>query len=296
LRCWSRWRRDWPRLLQAPPAASGVIEPAVDPTEEPSPVCNAQCIDFVASVLTAADVAGRDVLEVGALDVNGTVRPVVEALGPSSYIGVDLEEGPGVDEVLSAENLVERFGPGAFDVVITTELLEHVRDWRLVIRNLKLVTRPGGLVVVTTRSRGFPLHGYPWDHWRYEPEDMAVIFADCPGVRVERDVATDPGVFVMARRPLEEGWEPLDLAGYALWSVHTDRRTLDAEDGPPGPHPLEAEVARLEAEVAEGARREASVRAEADRRVAELQATRTMRWTAGARSVYGRARRLARLS
>ena len=259
-------------------------------------MCNAQCVDFVASVLTAGDVAGRKVLEVGSLDVNGTVRPVVEALGPASYVGVDLEHGPGVDEVLPAEDLLDRFGPGAFDVVISTELLEHVRDWRRVVRNLKLVARPGGLVVVTTRSRGFPLHGYPWDHRRYEPEDMAVIFADCPGVRVGQDLATDPGVFVAARRPATEGWEPLDLAGYALWSVHTDRRTLDAEDGPPGPHPLEAEVARLEAEVAEGAKREASLRAEADRRVAELHATRTMRWTASARSVYGRARRLGRLS
>ena len=107
-------------------------------------MCNAQCIDFVASVLTAGDVAGRDVLEVGALDVNGTVRPVVEALGPASYIGVDLEHGPGVDEVLPAEDLLDRFGPGAFDVVISTELLEHVRDWRLVVRNLKLGAPPRG--------------------------------------------------------------------------------------------------------------------------------------------------------
>jgi len=255
-------------------------------------VCNPQCIDFVASVLTAGDVAGRNVLEVGALDVNGTVRPVVEALGPATYVGVDLEQGPGVDEVLSAEDLLDRFGPGAFDVVISTELLEHVPDWRRVVENLKLVASPGGLVVITTRSRGFPLHGYPWDHWRYEPEDMAVIFANCPGVRVSRDLPTDPGVFVAARRPATEGWKPLNLDGYALWSVHTDRRTLDAEDGPPGPHPLETEVARLEAEVAKAAKREASLRAEADRRLAELQATRTMRWTAGARSVYGRARRL----
>lgn len=246
-------------------------------------VCNAQCIDFVASVLRAGDVAGRDVLEVGALDVNGTVRPVVGALGPGSYVGVDIEAGPGVDEVLRAEDLLDRFGPEAFDVVISTELLEHVRDWRRVVRNLKLVARPGGLVLITTRSRGFPLHGYPWDHWRFEPEDMAVIFADCASVRIDRDLATDPGVFVAARRPETPGWEPLDLAGYALWSVHTDRRALDAEDGPPGPDPLEAEVRRLQAEAAE-----------ADRRLAELRATRTMRWTASARRAYGRGRRLLR--
>jgi len=38
-----------------------------------------------------------------------------------------------------AENLIKRFGPESFDVVIATELLEHVIDWRRVINNMKTV-------------------------------------------------------------------------------------------------------------------------------------------------------------
>ena len=46
-------------------------------------MCNRACIDFGRSHLTTDHVAGRRVLEVGALDVNGSLRPVVQAMGPS---------------------------------------------------------------------------------------------------------------------------------------------------------------------------------------------------------------------
>jgi SAM-dependent methyltransferase len=119
-------------------------------------VCNSTGIAFGEAVLTKAMIAGRDVLEVGATDVNGSLRPFVESLGPGRYVGVDIAPGPRVDEVVDASKLVERFGADAFDVVLTTEMVEHVRDWRTVVRNLKRVVRPGGLLLVTTRSLGFP--------------------------------------------------------------------------------------------------------------------------------------------
>jgi 2-polyprenyl-3-methyl-5-hydroxy-6-metoxy-1,4-benzoquinol methylase len=49
--------------------------------------------------------------------------------------------------VLSAERLLEYFGPESFDVVIATELLERVLDWRLVVNNLKGVVGTVKLVL-----------------------------------------------------------------------------------------------------------------------------------------------------
>ena len=125
------------------------------------PMCSESCLSFVKRHLTSDEVAGRRVLEVGARNVNGTVRPLITALGPSEYVGVDIEAGPGVDELCSIEEVEERFGPETFDVVITTEVMEHVRDWKRAISNLKRVCRPKGTILVTTRSFGFAYHAFP---------------------------------------------------------------------------------------------------------------------------------------
>ncbi len=100
-------------------------------------MCDQQCLDFVRGALTAENVAGKRVLEVGSLDVNGSARAILEPLGPSDYTGVDIAHGPGVDVICNSEKLVEKFGAASFDVVVSTEMLEHVQDWRLVVSNLK---------------------------------------------------------------------------------------------------------------------------------------------------------------
>lgn len=156
------------------------------------------------------------------MDVNGSVRPAVEALAPETYVGVDIEDGSGVDEVCDVRSLLARFGESSFDVVISTEMLEHVEDWKEVVSILKRVVRTNGLLLVTTRSAGFPYHGYPFDFWRFEVEDMKRIFAHCSDLTVEQDPLA-PGVFVRARRP-DTAWE----TGYddlAVRSIITGRRT-----------------------------------------------------------------------
>ena len=113
-------------------------------------MCNDTGMAFGERQLTAGDAADRAVLEVGARHVQEppmSLRAHVMAMRPSSYVGVDLAAGPGVDVVCPAEQLVERFGANSFDLVICTEMLEHVDDWRCVIRNLKQVLRPRGVLL-----------------------------------------------------------------------------------------------------------------------------------------------------
>jgi SAM-dependent methyltransferase len=186
-------------------------------------MCNPACIDFAARTLAAADVAGKRVIEVGSMNVNGSLRETIEALGPAAYVGVDLAEGPGVDEVCPAEKLTERFGDAAFDLVVCTEMLEHVREWRTVIENLKRLVAPGGILLVTTRSKGFPYHEYPFDFWRFEPDDMRAIFADFAVETVERD-SYMPGVFMRARRDDHAPAPPLE--GHKLYSIVAGRKCL----------------------------------------------------------------------
>lgn len=162
---------------------------------------------FAGGLLSRDDVAGKTVLEVGAYDVNGSVRPILEAHQPASYLGVDLAAGPRVDQVVDATELAATFGADSFDVVVTTEMLEHTRDWRATVTNLVGVLRPGGLLAVTTRAPGFPYHPHPEDHWRYPPQVMRQILEGC-GLEVlacfpDPD-PSQPGVVAKARKP--EGW------------------------------------------------------------------------------------------
>jgi hypothetical protein len=121
-----------------------------------------------------------------------------------------------VDRVCDVSELSRTFGGEPFDVVVTTEMLEHVRDWRVAVRNLKAAVAPRGLLLLTTRSLGFPYHDFPGDYWRYEPDDMRWIFRDFEDVRVAAD-PQHPGVFVRARKPA--AFAEADLSGRELFSV-----------------------------------------------------------------------------
>jgi SAM-dependent methyltransferase len=182
-------------------------------------------LDFFMRSVDCGEFAGRRVLEVGSKFVNGSVRPLIERIcRPREYVGIDIEAGKYVDVVLPAERLVEYFGPESFDAVISTEVLEHVFDWRTVVNNMKAVLKPGGLIYITTRSRGFPYHAYPHDYWRYEIEDMEKIFGDFEIIALEKDWE-GPGVFLKARKPTSRS--PNDLSQIELYSMFLGRRTRE---------------------------------------------------------------------
>lgn len=168
--------------------------------------------------------AGKYVLEVGSKCVNGSVRPLIERFAkPATYTGIDIEPGEYVDILLGVEKLTQHFGEEAFDVIISTETLEHVIDWRVAVNEMKKALRKGGLLIVTTRSRGFPIHAYPYDTWRYEAEDFMKIFSDMEILQLIKDPEF-PGVFMIARKPFN--FKPVELSGIPLYSLILGKRTL----------------------------------------------------------------------
>jgi len=186
-------------------------------------MCNVAVIEFFIENVERKEFENKRVLEVGSKYVNGSVRPLIEHFcSPKEYVGVDVEPGKYVDLILPAEKLVEYFGPESFDIVIATELLEHVQNWRLAVSNLKDVLKHGGYIYITTRSRGFPFHAYPYDFWRYEIEDMRKIFGDFDIIRLTKDHEA-PGVCLKAKKP--ENYVPTDLSDIALYSIILGRRT-----------------------------------------------------------------------
>jgi len=185
-------------------------------------------LTFIAENISYQEINGKRVLEVGSQDINGSVRCIFNLLNPCEYIGVDMEKGKGVDVVCPSEKLVEMFGENSFDIVVSTEMLEHVLTWKTAVSNLKRVVKPNGCLLVTTRSHGFKYHGYPFDFWRYELEDFQEIFADTQIVKIEKDFEP-PGVFLKAVKP--ENFAEKNLQYMHLYAIVLDRKvpSLDVE-------------------------------------------------------------------
>jgi SAM-dependent methyltransferase len=190
-------------------------------------MCNTTCITYGATVLSSAEIAGKRVLEAGARDHNGSLRAIIEHHGPREYIGTDLEEGAGTDVLCDVTELVRVFGEESFDLVVATEIVEHVVGWREAISNLKRVCRAGGVLLLSTRSRGYRFHPCPEDFWRFELDDMREILGDMVVEDLRPDRPLWPGVLLKARKP--ERFVEKNLAGVALYSIADGARVLDVD-------------------------------------------------------------------
>lgn len=141
------------------------------------------------------------VLEVGSLDVNGTVRDLFPH--PSLAWGVDIVAGPGVDQVIDGTTLPLRDAPDQeprWGAVVACEVFEHVADPVRMADEIVRVLRPGGRVLVTARGVGFAYHNPP-DRWRFMPGALAELF-DRLGCRsMEWPDPQAPGWFVRAEKP-----------------------------------------------------------------------------------------------
>ncbi len=190
-------------------------------------MCNVNCIRWGAKNLTKEEVRGKMVIEVGSYDVNGSLRYVVELLEPLQYIGTDITEGVGVDIVCSAENLVQRFGKESFDVVISTCTLEHIKDWRAAISNIKTICKPNGIILIIVPSY-WSFHAYPYDFWRYKKDDIKNIFSDCEILALEEDSQTPTLVYAKVKKP--DKFFEKDLSGIELYSIITNKRVREIRE------------------------------------------------------------------
>lgn len=120
---------------------------------------------FMPQVFDAAGILkpGTRVLDVGC--GNGFTCGQFLARG-CKVVGIDLSESgiaqarkshPGARfEVLPAdEHILERLGEEPFDLVVSTEVVEHLYDPRAYARGCYAATKPGGRFICTT-----PYHGY----------------------------------------------------------------------------------------------------------------------------------------
>lgn len=74
---------------------------------------------------------------------------------------------------------------GPFDLILCTEVLEHVADWKSAFANLASLLRPGGALLITCPFF-YPLHEEPFDFSRptvhgirYHAEAASLVVTEC---------------------------------------------------------------------------------------------------------------------
>jgi SAM-dependent methyltransferase len=94
------------------------------------------------------------VLEIGSLDINGSVR---DFFTDCDYVGIDIGAGKGVDIVCEGQKFDAP--DDSYDQVISCEVMEHNPYWIETFKNMIRMCKPGGLVVMTCATIGRPEHG-----------------------------------------------------------------------------------------------------------------------------------------
>lgn len=92
-------------------------------------------------------------LDLGGQFVNGSCR---ELFSNTTWSGLDIVPGPGIDIVADATTWVP---DRDWDIVLCTEVLEHVADWPSIIRVAAESLREGGTLFLTCASTHRPPHG-----------------------------------------------------------------------------------------------------------------------------------------
>lgn len=126
-------------------------------------------------------------------------RALLEGCG-ARYLSMDVvpQDGVAVDfqfPIDGPELPPDLISAGLFDLILCTEVLEHVAEWDQAFLNLSELVHRGGHVVLTV-PHFFPSHEVPYDFWRPTPYAVA-HFAQKHGFVVETSELLGTGWDVM---------------------------------------------------------------------------------------------------
>ena len=119
------------------------------------------------------DRAGARVLDVAPQDHDGAAPhfPFADV----QTLDIDPASGATYVADLCVDNS-DKIPSDTFDVVVCTEVLEHTLQPFDAVRELERITRPSGVVLVTTPFN-FRIHGPLPDCWRFTEHGLRALFA-----------------------------------------------------------------------------------------------------------------------
>ena len=107
-------------------------------------------------------------------------------------------EGAKVDIIADAHDL-SQIPDVSFDVVLCTEVLEHLHTPPKAIAEFRRVLKPGGLLLLSTRFI-FPLHDVPGDYFRFTKYGLRHLLTDFEILELTAEASTVETLAVLEQR------------------------------------------------------------------------------------------------
>jgi len=107
-------------------------------------------------------------------------------------------EGTKVDIIADAHDL-SQIPDSSFDIVLCTEVLEHLHTPSKAIAEFRRVLKPGGRLLLSTRFI-FPLHDVPGDYYRFTKYGLRHLLKDFEILELTEEASTVETLAVLEQR------------------------------------------------------------------------------------------------
>lgn len=112
-------------------------------------------------------------LDIGSYSSTGGYRSIFNGNVGWTYTGVDIRPGPNVDVIMEEAYKIP-FPDAYADVIVCGQTFEHVEFFWQLWLEMSRVVKPDGYIFLVTPSTG-PIHRYPVDCWRINPDGYAAL-------------------------------------------------------------------------------------------------------------------------
>lgn len=134
------------------------------------------------------------------LDVGCGDRPYEHLFSGGSYTGIDIKESGRILGIkrpdLFYDGKIIPFEENTFDLIISTQVLEHVPDPLGMLKEMARVCKPGGGVLISVPFV-YPEHEEPFDYFRFTRFGIADLLAKA-GLKTETMVRDSSAVETIA--------------------------------------------------------------------------------------------------
>lgn len=150
-----------------------------------------QCIDafLLDSVRQISDIEKKVVLDLG-----GTRTDRRGLFDPTSYpwrlVCANIQQKRAVDIVMDAHNFC--FNENSFDIVLLTEVIEHLRSPETVLQDIYKTIKPGGKLILTAPFF-YHIHGDPDDYGRYTSSGLSAFLTSAGFDEVNIEISPQGG-------------------------------------------------------------------------------------------------------